>query len=928
MNESKPRFYINPITGRLIKSNGKIYKNIKHRRFLIEKDKCLYNMTSAKHCLERILRLYPNIVHPPSTFIKIPKTFKHGEIRAFIKNKNKNHIIGYVNKLGEKRRLYRPIYTSKHLPIVQDHNDVLPNILENHKRINKEEQKIVEKQIQKGQPLQSPENMNILFNPLQNDFIPINSNIGKQESQQIINTINKELVPKQLPPITPFMNISGIVKDLDTIIGIIDKNNNIKRFPTPIKIINITPKPQGLQGERGETGPQGLQGERGETGPQGLQGIQGETGPQGLQGERGETGPSISEKIEPSVDTDNFFDKLLQGTPKETISEPIEQSISETTISEPSISEKIEPSVSETTISEPSISEKIEPSVDTDNLFDKLLQGTPKETISETIEPTVSEPTVSEPSISETTISEPSISETTISETTISKPSVDTDNLFDKLLQGTPKETISETIEPSISEESISEPSISEESISEPSISEESISEPSISEEIEQSVDTDNFFDKLLQGTPKETISETIEPTVSEESISEPSISETIEPSISETTISEPSISETTIEPSVDTDNFFDKLLQGTPKETISETIEPTVSEPSISETTISEPSISETTISETIEPSISEESISEPSISETTISEPSVDTDNLFDKLLQGTPKETISETIEPSISEESISEPSISEEIEQSVDTDNFFDKLLQGTPKETISETIEPTVSEESISEPSISETIEPTVSEPSISEEIEQSVDTDNFFDKLLQGTPKETISETIEPTVSEPSISEESISEAIEPSKSTISEPSFYFEPSEPSEPTISEPIVSEPIVSESIKFEPTITEKIVDTLPSITIIKPSDFKELEKTINQAEVLSEKEGNNIVKQIQCLEGEQLDLNENRCLPCTHYGLVWDIEHKLCKPMLKEEILKEQEKNLLTDGMVINGLQIVSNDKNDIIGYLEK
>jgi hypothetical protein len=208
MNKNNPRFYINPITGRLIKSNGKIYKNLKHRRFSIDKDKCLYNITTAKHCLERVLKLYPNIVHPPSSFINIPKTFKHGNIRAFIKHKNR--IIGFINKFGKKHRLHKPIRTSKNLPLVQDHHDILPNILKNYKTINKDEQKIVEKQIQKGEPLQSPENMKFLFNPLQNDFIPINSNINKQESQEIINTINKELVPKQLPPITPFIKITKL----------------------------------------------------------------------------------------------------------------------------------------------------------------------------------------------------------------------------------------------------------------------------------------------------------------------------------------------------------------------------------------------------------------------------------------------------------------------------------------------------------------------------------------------------------------------------------------------------------------------------------------------------------------------------------------------------------------------------------------------
>ena len=37
MSKTNPRFYINPITGRLIKSNGKIYKNLKKFFFLLKK---------------------------------------------------------------------------------------------------------------------------------------------------------------------------------------------------------------------------------------------------------------------------------------------------------------------------------------------------------------------------------------------------------------------------------------------------------------------------------------------------------------------------------------------------------------------------------------------------------------------------------------------------------------------------------------------------------------------------------------------------------------------------------------------------------------------------------------------------------------------------------------------------------------------------
>ena len=297
MTKSTPKYYISPVSGRLIKSNAKTYDDLKRRRFNIDKEPCLYNVRSAHKCLNKLLRLYPDIVHPSSNFIDIPKTYKHGNVRAFIKDKKR--VIGYVDKFGNKHRLYKPIHTKRPIPVVHDSFNVLADILEKQDKISEKDQKTIEKQIIKGEPLTESKNINILFNPIQNDFIPIKTKLADDEKREIINTINKELIPTQLPPITMFSNISGIIKEYDTIVGIINKDNVIQKFPEPIKIIDEHPIPgppgpqgeRGERGERGETGPQGPQGERGEVGPQGPQGERGEVGPQGPQGERGETGP-------------------------------------------------------------------------------------------------------------------------------------------------------------------------------------------------------------------------------------------------------------------------------------------------------------------------------------------------------------------------------------------------------------------------------------------------------------------------------------------------------------------------------------------------------------------------------------------------------------------------------------------------------------
>ena len=65
--EHKEPIYINPITGRLIKKNNKKYNELKSRRFKLKKSPCLYNKTSAKKCLESIIKHYPNLPIPSKT---------------------------------------------------------------------------------------------------------------------------------------------------------------------------------------------------------------------------------------------------------------------------------------------------------------------------------------------------------------------------------------------------------------------------------------------------------------------------------------------------------------------------------------------------------------------------------------------------------------------------------------------------------------------------------------------------------------------------------------------------------------------------------------------------------------------------------------------------------------------------------------------
>ena len=78
-----------------------------------------------------------------------------------------------------------------------------------------------------------------------------------------------------------------------------------------INSIELTPGPQGPQGERGLQGEQGPKGDKGDTGEQGPQGPKGDTGavgPQGLQGEKGEPGTTSWNYLE---DKPNLNDYVL-----------------------------------------------------------------------------------------------------------------------------------------------------------------------------------------------------------------------------------------------------------------------------------------------------------------------------------------------------------------------------------------------------------------------------------------------------------------------------------------------------------------------------------------------------------------------------------------------------------------------------------------
>ena len=137
------------------------------------------------------------------------------------------------------------------------------------------------------------------------------------------------------------------------------------------------------------------------------------------------------------------------------------------------------------------------------------------------------------------------------------------------------------------------------------------------------------------------------------------------------------------------------------------------------------------------------------------------------------------------------------------------------------------------------------------------------------------------------------------------------------------EPEITEEVetITEPEITEEEITEEEVPEEITKTLPSVTTIKGDDYIDLKEELEKAQEVEPKE---IAEKIRCLEGEQFDVNEQRCLPCTHYGLVWDSQYKLCKQMLKEDIIEQKDDKI---DIKTDKLKILFDTNDNIIGFLD-
>jgi hypothetical protein len=209
------KYFINPETGRTIKKNGRTFNELQEKKIKLEKDYCLYDLTSAKKCLKQLSHYYPELNIPSNN---IPDV-------AVIKQNN--YINGIVSKKGNIYKLSKPFILNKKVSelktVSENHKNILNKILENSQ--------IIDSDKVKDKLENTKQSKDVFFNPLQNNYITTND-----LTKTILNNINNNLTPNKLPIIIPNTNVSGLISNKNEIIGYINNDNESKKFNESLKI--------------------------------------------------------------------------------------------------------------------------------------------------------------------------------------------------------------------------------------------------------------------------------------------------------------------------------------------------------------------------------------------------------------------------------------------------------------------------------------------------------------------------------------------------------------------------------------------------------------------------------------------------------------------------------------------------------------------
>lgn len=210
-------YYINPKTGRTIKQSGRTFKKLKGKHFKLEKDPCLYNESSAKRCLKKMMHYYPDLSLPSNTISNNVTVIKNksGKVHAVVSDK------GDIYKLSE------PLHVNENVPELKTISDKHTKLL--NERIN--QSKIIDSDKIENK-LQDKQGKDIVYNPLYNNYVVID-----KHSPDILNKINNTLIPNTLPVIIPNTNISGFIENnKNQIAGYITEANEAKKFNKVLQI--------------------------------------------------------------------------------------------------------------------------------------------------------------------------------------------------------------------------------------------------------------------------------------------------------------------------------------------------------------------------------------------------------------------------------------------------------------------------------------------------------------------------------------------------------------------------------------------------------------------------------------------------------------------------------------------------------------------
>lgn len=233
MKQNTPgeKYYLSPVSGRVIKESGKIFRDLKKRRYTVDPHDCLYNIASVKKCVEQIKRRY-SFVEPGSGISDMPHAVFTGDSQNIFGIVSGNNKIYKLNP--EQINVVEKLKPHASIPVVKtvtpEDSDLLEKLVSSKPAIeNKEFYKL----LHTVPSISDYQSNAILFNPKQNDFVPV-GNEPESKYNEILDFINNTLIPMNLPKLAG-TEISGLATNqLEDVLGFIQSDNTVSRLEVPM----------------------------------------------------------------------------------------------------------------------------------------------------------------------------------------------------------------------------------------------------------------------------------------------------------------------------------------------------------------------------------------------------------------------------------------------------------------------------------------------------------------------------------------------------------------------------------------------------------------------------------------------------------------------------------------------------------------------